>query len=122
MRLTVFCCVVLRLLLTFIPKKTIEQRPSVSPQRSDALGRRVVSELASAAAVWPLPAKGVEATKHQKQKKRYALALYFFFWFLGLVEVYTSTPSKKKRTVFEIENEPKKKRFPFLNLYLNLYG
>jgi len=70
------------LLLTFIPKKTIEQRPSVAAQRSDALGRRVVSELASAAAVWPLPAKGVEATKHQKQKNGSRWRCIFFsgFW------------------------------------------
>ena len=113
MRLTVFCCVVLRLLLTFIPKKTIEQRPSVAAQRSDALGRRVVSELASAGDVWPLPGKGVEATEHQKQKKRYALALYFFFWFLGLVEVYTSTPSKKKRRFLKLKTNQKKSVFPF---------
>jgi hypothetical protein len=59
-------------------------------------------------------------TKSKKNGTRWPCI--FFFWFLGLVEVYTSTPSKKKRTVFEIENEPKKKRFPFLNLYLNLYG
>jgi len=118
MRLTVFWCFVLGLLLTFTPKKTIEQRPSVSPQRSDALGRRVVSELASAGDVWPLPAKGVEATEHQKQKKRYALALYFFFLVFGFGRSLYQHAKQKKRKVFEIENKPKKKRFPFLNLNL----